>query len=107
VNETRTVASYSSDLFDHDVNRKELLVEMSMLQHERADAPVFSMLYTDARSNEGLEIVSVVSGKTARFYVSDIEENDGDILSWTLLPTLETRDQTPNMKDYRVVIFNT
>jgi hypothetical protein len=98
------IQRYPSTLFDHDKNRKEFVIEASTLTAGRS-RHMFSPLYDDA-CDEGFAIVSDKTGKEARFAVSNVERREGDILSWTLVPTSETARQNPSLADYKVVIFN-
>lgn len=62
-------------------------------------------LYPDA-ADVGLVLISSKTGKEAVYVFSDFEKRDGDLISWTYLPTKETLKQFPALRGTKVVIYN-
>ena len=66
----------------------------------------FQRIYEDA-ADEGVELVSHVTGKSAKFAVNSYERNDDhEFIAWNLVPTAETIRKNPRMRGVTMIIFN-
>lgn len=91
--------SYDSDTNSFTAWASELDVGMTK--------PMFGRIFPDA-CDEGLYIVSAITGDEAGFAVYRASRNiDDDITSWLLTPTDETKRKFPLLKNATVTIFNT
>lgn len=99
-------AIFSSKLFDYDRDHHTFTAEASMLSHSN-QGRIFGRIFNDS-ADEGLVMISVVTGSEAKFFVEEIARNrDQDIISWKLLPTTETCRKIPRLNGSQVVVFNT
>ena len=73
----------------------------SKLVAEASDLGRFNLgqLWNDS-ADAGIGIRSHRTGRVERFYVSHIEEREGDLLTWELEPV------NPNCRVKKVVVFN-
>jgi hypothetical protein len=93
-----------SDRFYYSPTEKEFSAESSDFCRRNKD--LFHRLYQDA-CDEGITIISTKTGVEVDYYISEcIEDNEGDLLSWILIPTLESLRKTPLASGTSVVIFN-
>ncbi len=68
-------------------------------------APFTAPLYDDA-IDEGFGVLVRDRPRPLRFFIQDVERKDGDILWWTLQPTPETLQTSPNLKGWSIQVFN-
>ena len=66
---------------------------------------VFHRLYEDA-CDQGITLISDKTANEATYFVDSIDEVDGEIQGWNLLPTPETVRKLPRLKNTRVLIGN-
>lgn len=62
-------------------------------------------IYPDA-CDEGVVLVSERTGEESKWVVNGVDQHDGDIGAWNLIPTAETLRKLPQLKGYKMVIFN-
>lgn len=80
--------------------------ELSSLNVKPTQSP-FHQIYPDA-CDEGITLISEVTGKEATYYVDTIDKDgsDEDTYGWNLLPTPETIKKLPQLKNSRVLLIN-
>lgn len=87
----------SVNRFSHDCKRKSFTAEMSDLPREIGHFVT-----------QGLTLVSDL-GTEAHFYVTKIDRSDdmdNELVAWNLLPSAESIERNPRLKDYTLTIFN-
>jgi hypothetical protein len=62
-------------------------------------------LYTDA-IDVGLVVKSDKTGQEVAYYLNQTKENNGEVLSWHLLPTPESARKVSGASNTEVIIFN-
>lgn len=95
---------FSTKKFNCDSKRKVLVAEISDLGIRLPRSP-FVRVYHDS-ADEGLVLMSHKTGKKATFYIDHIETDEGDIRWWTLLPTIETMHDIPQLRGWKIELFN-
>lgn len=66
---------------------------------------IFERLYPDA-CDQGIILISAVSGKKATYYVDSTDTHHGEVAGWRLLPTPETIRDQPRLKNTKILIIN-
>lgn len=56
--------------------------------------------------SDGLTLINHIRGTRAEFILVAVKKDEGDIMWWTLLPTVHTVALHPNLEGWSVVIFN-
>lgn len=79
---------FESQDFNYDGKKKEFFAEISELSRGRKE--VFCRVFDDA-IDEGFAIISERTGAVKVFVVNKIEENEGDVIAWTLVPADELK----------------
>lgn len=96
---------FSTKLFMVNKITKVMFTEISDLGVRLPRSP-FVRVYHDSVA-EGLILLSHHSGKKATFYISHIEKDaDQDVRWWTLFPTVETLREIPQLRGWKVELFN-
>ena len=65
----------------------------------------FGQIYPDA-CDVGLCLYSERTGQESRWYLDNVEDNNDDVVSYTLKPTSETLRKIPRLTGYRMKVFN-
>jgi hypothetical protein len=91
---------YSTEQFTYSGRSKLFFAEAAELR-----GVIFTRIYDDA-ADLGLYLHSSKTGSIATFYLESVDQVEGDILSWKLLPTIETVRAYPGLKDTSLIIIN-
>lgn len=98
---------YSTEMFVTTPNKKCLITDASMLA--RLPHSPFGRIYQDSY-DIGLILVSHKTGAEATFYVDRVNRalnEERDIQSWVLKPTIETLRKIPQFAGWTISVFNT
>jgi hypothetical protein len=95
---------YSSKLFIQSTKDREFTCDASQLA--RLPNNFMGRIYDDA-IDLGFAIVSERTGNEAVWYHSQtVCDDEGDVREWVFLPTRETVQKMPQLRDYKVIVFN-
>jgi hypothetical protein len=89
---------HSTRQFEVNPQTKQMSAEMSELRG-------FVQIYPDA-CDEGLRIVSHVTGEESKWVVVREKRHEGEVCSWTLIPTQDTLRRLPQLRGWHVEVFN-
>lgn len=95
------MSTHSSTRFMVHADKKLLTSEMSML-----GSNPFRQIYPDS-CDEGLTVVSIRSGVSADWAVDHTERDaEGAPVWWDLIPTAESIRRVPQIKQWKMRIYN-
>lgn len=88
-----------SSMFSYNAQTKTFVGEMSNVRS-------FHRVYADA-CDQGFIMVSATTGKECEFVVDDMSyDAEGDLLYYILKPTSASLSKLPQMRGFRVKLFN-
>jgi len=106
----------TTKLFAYDKGTKTFFQEMSTLEGNadesdpsrktKARSLVFHQVYPDA-CDEGMTLVSARTGEEVDYVVIEQERAvDGELESWTLVPTKQALKRVPRARGTKIIIWN-
>lgn len=94
--------AYSTGLFNYTKETKTF----SAFASDLGRSFCFDPIYKDA-ADIGIKLVSAKTLEEGTYYLNYIEfDDEGDVVSWELLPTPETVRKHPQLKDTSVLLWN-
>lgn len=95
-----------SNLFEYDVDTQRFSAEISMLS-AGGKRPAFCQIFNDS-ADEGLVLVSRHTGTEVHYVANRTNSNnEGEILSWELIPTDASLRKVPSCRGTSIVVYNT
>lgn len=94
----------STEELDYDKETKTFSAEISILDNGGSRL-VWCQAYTDA-CDDGIKVVSHMSGKEIMYVVDRKDEIEGEIQGWHLIPTDESIRRVPECKGTKLFIVN-
>lgn len=99
------VPQYSTKQFNYDPTTKVFSADASDLQRGDVTVDLFGRVFNDS-ADEGLILVSHVTGAPLVFYVEETHRNaDGDVTHWELNMAPESKRQNPGIR-VQIKIWN-
>ena len=93
-----------SERFTYSPNEKQFSAESS--DFCRGNRGLFHRIYEDA-CDEGITLISSKTGTEVDYYIDEeIENGEGELLSWLLKPTQQSIRKSPAATGTSVLIFN-
>lgn len=95
------ITRYCSGHVNHNAKEEKLLVDASELNLRR-----FDRLYDDA-CDVGLALVNPRTGNVTRWsLLEEKSDGEGEVLWWVLVATPESIRKQPELKGYKLLIYN-
>lgn len=96
------MAPYSTKVFHYDAANKLFSAYASDISHAM---PLFHRVWADA-CDEGLILISERTGLGSNWVVTSVDEDEGDVAGWNLVPTDESVRKNAGLKGVRMLIIN-